>query len=45
MDKDILFLVLGIGEVIELDDGILVIGFGGNYVLVVGWVFKRYNGG
>lgn len=40
MDKIIMFFVLGIGEVIELDDGILVIGFGGNYVFFVGCVLK-----
>lgn len=40
MNKDNLLLVLGMGEVIELDDGILVIGLGGNYVLLVGCVLK-----
>lgn len=29
---------------IELDDGIFVIGLGGNYVLVVGRVLKKYVG-
>lgn len=40
-EKEMLF-VLGIGEVIMLDDGILVIGLGGNFVLVVVWVMKNY---
>lgn len=43
MNKEEMFLVLGIGEVIILDDGILVIGFGGNFVLFVVRVMKNFG--
>lgn len=42
MDKDVILVVSGIGEVIVLDDDFIVIGSGGNYVLSVGCVLKCY---
>lgn len=42
MNKDVIFIVSGIGEVIVFDDDLIVIGLGGNYVFSVGWVLKRY---
>src|SRR5699024_4901391 len=45
MNRDSLLLVSGIGEVIEPDDGILVIGSGGNYALSAGRAFKDYATG
>ncbi|MFC5712156.1 ATP-dependent protease subunit HslV [Thalassorhabdus alkalitolerans] len=41
MDKEIILLVSGTGEVIEPDDGILAIGSGGNFALAAGRALKR----
>lgn len=42
VDKDILLIISGIGDVIELEDGIIVIGLGGFYVLLVVCVLLVY---
>lgn len=42
MNKDIMLLVSGTGEVIEPDDGILAIGSGGNYALSAGRALKKH---
>lgn len=41
VDKEYFFVVLGSGEVVELDDNIAVIGFGGLYVLAAVRVFLQ----
>lgn len=41
LNKDVMLLVSGTGEVIEPDDGILAIGSGGNYALSAGRALKR----
>lgn len=42
MNKDDMLFVFGSGEVIMLDNDVLVIGFGGNFVLVVVCVMQLY---
>ncbi len=43
MNDNNLLLISGSGEVIEPDDGILVIGSGGNYALSAGRALKKYS--
>lgn len=43
MNKDVMLLVSGTGEVIEPDDGILAIGSGGNFALSAGRALKEYS--
>jgi ATP-dependent HslUV protease subunit HslV len=42
MDKDVMLLISGTGEVIEPDDGILAIGSGGNFALAAARALKRH---
>ncbi|KOO46617.1 ATP-dependent protease subunit HslV [Priestia koreensis] len=44
MNKDVILLISGTGEVIEPDDGILAIGSGGNYALSAGRALKHHAG-
>ena len=43
MNKDVMLLVSGTGEVIEPDDGIIAIGSGGNFALSAGRALKEYS--
>ncbi|QTM99405.1 ATP-dependent protease subunit HslV [Sediminibacillus dalangtanensis] len=43
MDKEVMLLVSGTGEVIEPDDGLLAIGSGGNYALSAGRALTRHS--
>lgn len=42
MNKDLMLLISGTGEVIEPDDGMLAIGSGGNYALSAGRSLAKY---
>lgn len=42
--KDGLFLLSGMGDVIEPDDGVIAIGSGGNFALAAGRALVRHNG-
>ena len=43
MDKDMLLVVSGTGEVIEPDDGMIAIGSGGSYALSAGRALKKHG--
>lgn len=43
VDLDVMLILVGIGDVFELEEGVVGIGLGGNYVLVVVWVFYDFD--
>lgn len=43
VDVEVIFLFIGVGDVFEFEDGVIVVGFGGNFVLFVVCVLMDYE--
>lgn len=43
VNKDVLLIIIGNGDVVEFEYGLIVMGFGGGFVQVVVLVLLQYN--